>query len=81
MGSLSAALLAIAASVVTGAAALIAAYLTNKANNDRFKLQLNREEEYRATEFLRNRGEELYEISEQWLNGMFYNFMNGNRVK
>lgn len=52
---------------VGGTLALLSVFFTNKSNTTRLKVQLDHESQQRKVELLRNRGEELYELSDKWL--------------
>lgn len=58
--------LPIGAAVVTAGAALLAMRFTNRANNDRLLLQLDREAAKERAQMLREKGEELYGLIAQW---------------
>ncbi len=44
--------------------------LNNRSNTARLRLQLDHDAAQRKTQILRDRGEELYVLVEQWLNGL-----------
>jgi len=58
---------ALASAVVGGAVALLAVFLTNRSNTARLVLQLDHESRQRKADLLRDRGEELYELTDKWL--------------
>lgn len=58
-----------------GVVALASVYFTNRSNTKRIQLQLDREEQRRKAEVRRDRGEELYMLTEQWLNGLATNYL------
>src|SRR5947199_72180 len=60
-------LTALASAVVGGAVALLAVFLTNRSNTARLVLQLDHESRQRKADLLRDRGEELYELTDKWL--------------
>ncbi len=59
---------ALASAGVGAAVALLGVFLTNRSNTARLKIQLEHESRQRNTQLLRSRGEELYELSDKWLN-------------
>jgi hypothetical protein len=61
-------LTALSSAVAGGAVALLSVFLTNRSNTARLKMQLDHESRQRKTELLRSRGEELYELTDKWLN-------------
>jgi len=61
---------------VGGVVALASVYFTNHSNTQRVQLQLDREEQRRNADVRRDRGEELYMLTEQWLNGLGVNYLN-----
>jgi hypothetical protein len=61
-------LTALGSAVVGGAVALLGVFLTNRSNTARLALQLDRESRQRKADLLRDRGEELYELADKWLN-------------
>jgi hypothetical protein len=60
---------------VGGAVALVSVYLTNKGNTVRQDAQLAHQAKIGHAELLRDRGEELYELIDTWLNGLFGSYM------
>ena len=69
-------LLTFAIAAITGSVALIGVYLTNNANTER----LNNELDYTSKENKRkleiSRAEELYELTDIWLKGLFSDYLN-----
>jgi hypothetical protein len=61
---------ALASAITGGALTLMSVMLTNHSSTNRLKLQFGHETAQRRAEVLRERGEELYVLSEQWLNGL-----------
>ena len=59
---------ALASAAVGAAVALLGVFLTNRSNTARLKIQLEHESRQRNTQLLRSHGEELYELSDKWLN-------------
>jgi hypothetical protein len=57
----------LSSAAIGGALALLSVFLTNRSNTTRLKVQLDHEFQQRKSELLRNRGEELYELSDKWL--------------
>lgn len=70
------ALIPFLASIITAIVAFTGVYFTNKANNERLRLQLEYEKEIKKKELTRDRAEELYELVDVWLQGMFVNYLN-----
>lgn len=68
------------AAAVTGVVALLAAYLTNRSNTYRLKLQFEAEDRRKRAEMLRARGEELYGLSEQRVNALTGRYLGRRRV-
>lgn len=60
----------LSSAAVGGALALLSVFFTNRSNTKRLKVQLEHESQQRKIELLRNRGEELYELSDKWLNAL-----------
>jgi hypothetical protein len=58
-----------------GVVALTSVYFTNRSNTKRLQLQLDREERRRNAETRRERGEELYMLTEAWLTGLAANYL------
>ncbi len=59
---------AILATAAGGAIALLGVFFTNHSNTARLKIQLDHKYQQRKIELLRSRGEELYELTDKWLN-------------
>lgn len=71
---------ALASASVGGVVAFVGIYLTNKGNNFRLKLQIDREEMRNEKRILRDRGEELYELVDRWLNNLAGHYLSLNSV-
>ena len=65
---------------VGGTVALASVYFTNRANMKRFDMEIERGEKRRRAEVLRDRGEDLYMLSEQWLINLAINYLGEARV-
>ena len=76
MTDLETAIIALATATITGGVALASVYLTNKSNNEQLRYQLDHDTTKKHQELNRERAEELYERVEQWMNGMFFNYLN-----
>lgn len=76
MSELDTVLITIAASLVTGGIALIGVGITNKENTKRLNLQLTHSTNESNSTIKRKKAEELYELTDTWLKGLFYNYMN-----
>lgn len=76
MTDLETAIIALATAAITGGVALASVYLTNKSNNEQLRYQLEHDSTQKNKVLNRVRAEELYESVEQWINGMFYNYLN-----
>ena len=61
-------LTALSSGIMGGTVALLGVYFTNRSNETRLHVQLEREERQRKADLLRDRGEELYELIDKWLN-------------
>jgi len=61
-------LTALSSAFLGGGVALLGVFLTNRSNTDRLRIQLEHESQQKKADLLRSRGEELYELSEKWLN-------------
>jgi hypothetical protein len=57
---------ALIASAITGTVALLTVLLTNRGNNARLISQLAHEKSRSKAELLRQKGEELYELTSEW---------------
>lgn len=60
-------LTALLAAALGGGIALLTTFLTNRANTARLQLEHSHEAKRRKSELLRERGEELYELTDKWL--------------
>lgn len=58
---------ALLAAALGGGIALLTSFLTNRANTARLKMEFNHQAHLRKSELLRERGEELYELTDRWL--------------
>jgi hypothetical protein len=67
---------ALASAAVGGAVALVGVYFTNRGNTARLNAQLDHEVRRRREELLRTRGEELYELIDKWLHGLFGHYLS-----
>lgn len=76
MSDLATVLIALAAAIVTGGTALLGVYLTNRANTERLKNQLDHDTLEKSRVLKRERAEELYELTDEWLRGLFFNYLN-----
>ena len=61
---------ALISAAIGGALALLGVSLTNRSSTARLRLQLDHEAAQRKAQILRERGEELYILTAQWLNGL-----------
>ena len=61
---------ALTSAAIGGALALIGVWLTNRSSTARLELQLEHEADQRKAQIFRERGEELYVLTEQWLDGL-----------
>jgi hypothetical protein len=71
---------ALCSGLVGGSVALVSVYLTNQANAARLKLQIESEARQRKNELLRERGEELYELFNNWMNSFIGFYLRRNAV-
>jgi hypothetical protein len=71
---------ALLAAALGGGIALLTSYLTNRANLSRLKMELDHQSHQRKSELLRERGEELYELVDKWLKGLFGFYLNRSFV-
>ena len=74
------ALITIATALLTAGAALAGVYLTNRENSKRLKLQLDHESEKKHRDLQRKMAEELYELTDEWLSGLFVKYINLSSV-
>ena len=72
---LSEAWIALVTAVLTSTLTLIGVWLTNSANNRRLKIQLDHERKIKEEELNRERIEELYIISNKYLNTLVTNLL------
>lgn len=63
-------IIALTSGFIGGAAAIIGVYFTNRSNEARLKKQLEYEEHRRKADLLRERGEELYLLTDKWMHAM-----------
>lgn len=63
-------LTALSSGIMGGTVALLGVYFTNQSNETRLHIQLEREENQRKADLFRDRGEELYELIDKWLNSL-----------
>lgn len=68
------ALTALAAAIITATITLIGVWLNNRSNTYRLKLQLEDNRLTKRDEILRDRLEELYLLSEKWVNALSTNY-------
>ena len=68
-------LTALFSAAVGGTIALLSVFFTNRSNTARLKIQLEHESRQRNAELLRNRGEELYELSDKWLKKLIGHYL------
>ena len=76
MSELDTVLITLAASLIAGGIALLGVGITNKENTKRLKLQLTHSTNEKKAALTREKAEELYELTDTWLKGLFYNYMN-----
>lgn len=58
---------ALLAAALGGGIALLGSFLTNRSNVARLKMEHSHQAHHRKSELLRERGEELYELTDKWL--------------
>lgn len=73
-------LTALLAAALGGGIALLTAFLTNRANTSRLKMEFNHQAQHRRSELLRERGEELYELTDNWLGGLAGHYISRSAV-
>ncbi len=72
--------LSLLASILGGALALGGVYLNNKWTSQRLTQQFSHERSTKKSELLRERGEELYMLFDQWLIGLANYYLNISAV-
>jgi len=80
LADIATALITLATAAITGGVALAGVHLTNKANTERLRLQLKHESNERHRKLMQEKAEELYELTEKWLQGFAVNFLNLSSV-
>jgi hypothetical protein len=65
---------------VTASATLTGIFITNKANNERLALQLNREQDVKQKELMRSKLEDLYILFKQWDQNISMVYLNRTSV-
>jgi len=70
------ALITFATAVFIAGVTLAGVYLTNMANTERLKLQLEHESTEKPRGLRRERAEELYELTDDWLKCLYVTYLN-----
>lgn len=71
---------ALLAAALGSGIALLTAFLTNRANTARLKMEQTHQAQRRKSELLRERGEELYALTDKWLKGLTANYLGKSFV-
>lgn len=66
----------LASAALGGAVALVGVFLTNRGNTNRLLAQLDHDNRKKKEELLRDRGEELYELVDKWINGILGHYLS-----
>lgn len=67
---------ALLAAAVGSGITLLSAHLTNRSNATRLKVEHHHQAHQRNQELLRERGEELYELTDKWLGGLVGHYIS-----
>jgi hypothetical protein len=68
------------AALVGGSIAFVGVLLTNRGNTERLRVQLAHDTGKSREELIRDRGEELYELTDKWGNQILIHYINRLRV-